>query len=255
MRSIALTAVVLAFLVGGVSAQEQEEGPPPMIAASFYNCAPGQVGPIVDAWSAAFEQLERQGLLLGWGILQHAWGDRWNLVIYRTVPDLVGLQAAMEAQGRALETADPDLNEKFEAACSTDHKDNIYWVRASSTAAGGLPADLGVAWNAYISAIGDQDLNVLEGFFMEDAELSHDNLSFEGREAIVEDYFGGESGEGEFRASITDFDVRGDVVTESGRWWYTQGADTQTGVYTHRWVRQPDGSWKLGSVDVVTERR
>lgn len=136
MRRSTLMAVVSLFLAGGLAAQQEEEAPAPMIAASYYQCAPDEVQPIIDAWSQAFQQLQDQGLLLGWGVLQHAWADEWNLVAYRTVTDLSALQASLEAQGPIMESVDPDLPAKMQAACNGMHKDNIYWVAAASQPGG-----------------------------------------------------------------------------------------------------------------------
>ena len=140
MRISLPALVVPLFLAGGLSAQAQpqEEPAPPMIAVSYYQCDPELVDPIVEAWSTAFEQMESDGLLMGWGVLQHAWADEWNLIVYRTVPDLAGLQASMEAQGAAMEAADPELSDRMREACGGMHKDNIYWVRESSVAEAGM---------------------------------------------------------------------------------------------------------------------
>ncbi|NIQ60126.1 MAG: hypothetical protein GWN71_44440, partial [Gammaproteobacteria bacterium] len=74
---------------------------------------------------------------MGWGVLQHAWADEWNLVVYRVIPDLSGLQASMEAQGEIMGAVDPDLGDRMNAACDRQHKDNIYWLTASNQPAEG----------------------------------------------------------------------------------------------------------------------
>jgi hypothetical protein len=132
MRRSFLAAVAPLFLAGGLTAQAQEDAPPGMIAVSYYQCDFDQVEPIIEAWSTAFQQMENDGVVMGWGVLQHAWADEWNLIVYRVIPDLAGLQASMEAQGDALDAADPNLQEHMRAACNGQHKDNIYWIAASN---------------------------------------------------------------------------------------------------------------------------
>jgi hypothetical protein len=77
-------------------------------------------------------ELVRQGKLNSWGLLDHMWGDEWNLVIYYSARDLNTFQSAFgEYFGQVLRK-DPQALQKFETACS-EHKDNIYNIVMNNT--------------------------------------------------------------------------------------------------------------------------
>lgn len=71
--------------------------------------------------------LVKQGRLISWGVLEHAWGDEWNMVIYYSARDLNTFQAAMTDYFGQLMKKDPQLMQKFESYCS-EHKDNVYSI-------------------------------------------------------------------------------------------------------------------------------
>ncbi len=69
------------------------------------------------------------GMWIDWGILTHAWGDDWNLLIYTTSTDRSAFFAGWDEYIRRLGETDSEgeLTERFFALCP-EHKDNIYGV-------------------------------------------------------------------------------------------------------------------------------
>lgn len=139
MRLCASVGSLMALAIPGfLTAQQPQEpqAPPPMVAVSYYECTgtPADVDQLLEAvWQPVVEQQVREGKLLGWGILRHAWSDEWNLVMYRTIADLRALQASQEVLGPALNQRDAEYGAKLARLCPR-HKDNIYWLTASGPA-------------------------------------------------------------------------------------------------------------------------
>jgi hypothetical protein len=75
------------------------------------------------------ESMVSEGLIFGWGALQHAWGDEWNWVDYFVTESLSAfLDVWPELVSRGSEI-DPAMWENFQASCH-EHKDNIYSIVA-----------------------------------------------------------------------------------------------------------------------------
>lgn len=87
-----------------------------------------QARALIDStFAPVLDELVQEKKLAGWGMLGHAWGDEWNLVIYYTA-------ASHRAFVDAWEQAIARTNQRFPGAfarltplCS-EHKDNIYSV-------------------------------------------------------------------------------------------------------------------------------
>lgn len=119
----------LLLLPAAVAAQEAEMEQPGTIVVSQNICQDVSeanewgreiAGPVLD-------ELVAEGRLLGWGILNHGWGDEWNFVIYYAAEDIPAFHTAFgEFFSRATERH-PDFLERLESNC-TRHKDNIYRV-------------------------------------------------------------------------------------------------------------------------------
>lgn len=76
-----------------------------------------QVVPVAEA-------MVSDGLLLGYGVMQHAWGDEWNWVdCFVTESTAAFMDAWPELVSRSSDV-DPALWELLRAACG-EHKDNI----------------------------------------------------------------------------------------------------------------------------------
>jgi hypothetical protein len=119
------------------SAQEEETPRPDLVVVRYFECELGQAGNAAQilngAWRDIMEDLRDEGMIQGYGILTHAWGDEWNLMDWFSVQDMHAFHEAWsEATRRISEyTAenDPDgeVGKKFTEACKR-HKDNIWSI-------------------------------------------------------------------------------------------------------------------------------
>lgn len=122
------SAVFIAFVVPVPAAAQQapSEG---VLIVSYQKCERVDE---MNEWFRAnaapiFNDLVDEGRLVGWGILNHAWGDEWNNVAYYVAPDLSTFHAAYGEAFRRIGETDPDMMARFESHC-TEHKDNIYSI-------------------------------------------------------------------------------------------------------------------------------
>lgn len=127
-------ALVLALLAGFVAAPlaAQEEpmgGGTPGVLVSEQICDTRFIDDLNELvenyWRTVLDQAVADGRLTGWGVLNHAWGDEWNWIIYYTgdVATLIG--TASELLGEMMEAAPGDPMEQFGEWCGA-HKDNLY---------------------------------------------------------------------------------------------------------------------------------
>jgi len=129
--------IILCAIPATLPAQQAQEPPPPMVAASYYECTgPGsEVDALIKTvWQPAMEAQTKEGKLIGWGVLRHAWADEWNLVLYRTIADLRALQGSQDGLAQALNARDAEYAGKLARLCPR-HKDNIYWFTAGGQTA------------------------------------------------------------------------------------------------------------------------
>ena len=127
----AVVAVILGA-PGSVLAQDAEESTQPnVVALSEWKCDWGELGDIVELANGTvrevWEELEDEGMIDGWGILTHAWGDEYNLVLYTLAQDVEGVMAASNEYFRRIAERDPEnaIGDQFTDACR-EHRDNIY---------------------------------------------------------------------------------------------------------------------------------
>jgi hypothetical protein len=130
-------AVCLFFgsaLTPAVQAQGEAPG---IVQVSYWKCPFGNLGDAInlanDDVRPVAQSVIDDGMWVDWGILSHAWGDDWNLLIYTTAADRNALFAGWDEYVRRLDETYPDgeLTEQFFALCP-EHKDNIYNVVAPS---------------------------------------------------------------------------------------------------------------------------
>jgi hypothetical protein len=112
----------------GQAAQPQQPG---AVVVSYNKCAVDAVGRVDSTAALAFypvlDELVREGRLLGWGVLTHAWGDEWNYIIYYTATNAAAFHSAYDEAIRRVRQRRPTFMTDFAPHC-TDHKDNIYGV-------------------------------------------------------------------------------------------------------------------------------
>ena len=137
MRRSLLAVLILAFVTDpaplhaqqpAASAQPSQPG---VVVVSYNKCALDAPAQIDSSASLAFypvlDELVREGRLLGWGVLTHAWGDEWNFVIYYTAANTAAFHTAWSELIRRVQQRRPTFMADLGARC-TEHKDNIYSV-------------------------------------------------------------------------------------------------------------------------------
>ena len=128
----AVTTAVMAITLGAGSAAAQEVQPG-VATMRYFACGLADLDDAVEilngTWREVADELVEEGLLLGYGILTHAWGDEWNLVDYYTAADAPAFQAAWAELILRYQARDRDGSqfERFGQLCPR-HKDNQYAV-------------------------------------------------------------------------------------------------------------------------------
>ena len=128
-------AAFLALLTPlSVAAQVEEEGPPPTLVISQWQCDWSHVGEIMEDVERilvpVWTEMRDEGILMGAGVYVHEWGDEWNVNMYRIAADKTAFFEAFEEEGRRAEALAGELNmapedNPFSQHC-TNHRDNIY---------------------------------------------------------------------------------------------------------------------------------
>ncbi len=134
MKRVVGLILVLTFLIAvNISfAQEEEEVPKPGWLVFSQNMVNGvnmdKVNALTDSIMPIMKELIDEGKLLGWGQLDHAWGDEWNVNFYYiTESHTAFIEFWNEFIKRASERH-PGLYKEW-APLIKAHKDNMYSVR------------------------------------------------------------------------------------------------------------------------------
>lgn len=141
MRSLVLTASLIGLIIPSVAQAQQPQTAaaqqPGVVIVSQNKCSFTGLTEVNNWWRSTggpiLDDLVRQGRLMGWGVLSHAWGDEWNQVVYYTARDLNTFTASFTEFFRQASQRDPTIMQKLTSWCS-EHKDNIYSVVLTSTA-------------------------------------------------------------------------------------------------------------------------
>ena len=140
MRSLMAAATIVVLLAPtALRAQQTQTASaqqPGVMIVSANKCTLTGVNEVNNWWRTTggplLDDLVRQGRLTGWGVLNHAWGDEWNNVVYYTARDLNTFTAAFTELFRQASQRDPTIMQRLGSWC-TEHKDNIYTVVLTST--------------------------------------------------------------------------------------------------------------------------
>ena len=133
-------SILLAFLAAGlflapdVAAQEEEaETRANLIVMRYFECELGETGDAVAVlngqWRQIMDDLEEEGMIQGYGILTHGWGDEWNLMDWFAVENMHAFHTAWSEALSRMNAADPDGEgvAVFTEACDR-HKDNMWQI-------------------------------------------------------------------------------------------------------------------------------
>jgi hypothetical protein len=130
-----LLAILAAGLIfaPGAQAQEEEEVQANLIVMRYFECDMGETGDAIAVlngqWRSIMDDLEDEGMIQGYGILTHAWGDEWNLMDWFAVEDMHAFADAWSEALSRMNAADPEMESyaTFVEACER-HKDNIWQI-------------------------------------------------------------------------------------------------------------------------------
>jgi hypothetical protein len=123
-----LVALLGVLLIPGVTAA-QEVAEPGVTAVQYFKCQDtATFDRVVEtAWLPHVRAAIGEGRVLGWGQLNHFWGDEWNRILYNNATDIQTFHAAFQQIFEAAWSSHPEMMQELEQACS-EHKDNIYSV-------------------------------------------------------------------------------------------------------------------------------
>lgn len=134
MKYILTTLLTFFLLTFGTFAQDEngDDGTEPKFLAFSQNMVPmselQNVLSIGDSLMApVLDELVDEGMLYGWGVLTHAWGDEYNYNIYYTAKDHTSFVKAFGEFVKRMQERHPEAwretVQHFKA-----HKDNLYSI-------------------------------------------------------------------------------------------------------------------------------
>ena len=131
-----LVLLALGFtLAPNAAAQEdeEEEVQANTLVMRYFECGLGNTARAVELlngeWRDVMDELEEEGMIQGFGILTHGWGDEWNVMDWFAVENMHGFHTAWSEAVSRMGVRDPDGNmfSEFVKLCPR-HKDNIWGI-------------------------------------------------------------------------------------------------------------------------------
>jgi len=131
MKNLAVILCAFFVLLSAHSISAQDEGPGTLVFSQ--NMVEmkdmGKVNKIIDSLTAPiWEEIMNEGLLFGWGQLNHEWGDEWNCNFYYIAKDKESFFAAWNEFVKRMGERHPDAWKKLIPSFKA-HKDNIYYFQ------------------------------------------------------------------------------------------------------------------------------
>lgn len=132
MKTLLLTFVLLCIPTLS-QAQDTETS---FFMMNHHQCWPDEMDEVRAFSSAHLEpvlaELEEEGAIQEWGVLEHGWGDEWNWNFYIITESHAAFLEAWEQFFEKLEARRPNFYEDVVAPKCFAHKDNMYVVTAMS---------------------------------------------------------------------------------------------------------------------------
>jgi hypothetical protein len=142
-RTLPLGFLAALVLAPAATAQPEQQGPPPMVALSFWRCQRSAMDQIVqydhERMLPIMQSFVDSGRLFESGTFTHAWGDQFNYVSYLVAPDIASIAAIADESQSAYEERYP--GDTFFLDNCDEHFDNIYSVRTGSGFTGTVSPD------------------------------------------------------------------------------------------------------------------
>jgi hypothetical protein len=133
-KFIALTLLlILVFTYSLLIAQNTEKSVEPGFFVMSYNKVQmGEVSKINALFDSItvpiLDELKSEGILLGFGQLNHYWGDEWNVNVYYVTEDHASFVAFWDEFTKRIGEKHPGAFSKI-ASYFQAHKDNMYYIR------------------------------------------------------------------------------------------------------------------------------
>ncbi len=109
---------------------------PGFMMINYHQCWPDKMPEVREFSSKHLEpvlaELEAEGAIQGWGVLEHGWGDEWNWIFYIITESHGSFVEMWEQFGAKLTERQPGFYEDVLATYCFAHKDNMYVVNAMS---------------------------------------------------------------------------------------------------------------------------
>ncbi len=130
---LAFLGLGLLMAPGAVAQEEEENAEPGILVMRYFECGLGNTARAVEMlngdWRDVMRELEDEGMIAGFGILTHGWGDEWNVMDWFAVEDMHAFHTAWAEAVSRMNTRDPEgqMFSEFSEICPR-HKDNIWNV-------------------------------------------------------------------------------------------------------------------------------
>lgn len=154
-----LLCLLIAF-VAPQAASAQDEGPPPTLILSHFQCDWNRLGDVISELELnvpIWEELVGEGVIQDAGSYVHQWADEWNVGIYIVAESMDAAVAGNDESNSRFAERHPDAN-AFAEACP-QHRDNFYQfgpvADSEGAATGGNPALVISMYQCDYDRIGD----------------------------------------------------------------------------------------------------
>ena len=112
-----LVFLSLGFILAPDVAAQEEDGDevrPNTLVMRYFECGLGNTARAVELlnaeWRDVMDELEDEGMIQGYGILTHGWGDEWNVMDWFAVENTHGFHTAWSEAVSRMGVRDPDGN-------------------------------------------------------------------------------------------------------------------------------------------------
>jgi hypothetical protein len=133
-KIVALALIIfLALIYSSTLAQDSDKPIEPGFCVMSYNKVQmgevSKVNALFDSITVPIlDELKSEGRLLGFGQLNHFWGDEWNVNVYYITEDHASFVAFWEEFTKRMGERHPGAFSKI-ASYFQAHKDNMYFIR------------------------------------------------------------------------------------------------------------------------------
>ena len=130
MRNFIAILFAFLFFIGTNSVVAQDEQPTLIFSQNMVNLQDmGMVNKIVDSLMAPiWNEIMNEGMIMGWGQLNHEWGDEWNCNFYYVCKDKETFFKAWDEFTNRMGERHPGAWLKVTPSFKA-HKDNIYYFQ------------------------------------------------------------------------------------------------------------------------------